>query len=204
MVEDLGKQYNTNLIPSSNGSGLVWSYGIFNYHATDSNSNTSTLYVAATNGGVNYFTDGGVAGHRIAASHTIESGLRNGTIAAIDLGIGKIKWQYQTDFPPRVSPLVTDDIVFAGYIPFTEKAKTKSSITAIPTNHVRTVKSRVILALDKKTGKRLWEYDVNAPISPVGPSIGSGMLFVPTGKIQGQLSKHTPKAEGSIVAFGLP
>ena len=198
----LGKQYNTDLIPSSNGSGLVWSYGIFNYHAIDSNNNTTTLYVAATNRGVNYFTDNGVAGHRVAASHTIDLGLRNGTIAAIDLGTGKIKWQYQTDFPPRVSPLVTDDIVFAGYIPFKEKAK--SSITAIPTNHTRTAKSGVILALDKETGKRLWEYDVNAPISPVGPSIGSGMLFVPTGKIQGQLSKHMPKAEGSIVAFGLP
>jgi alcohol dehydrogenase (cytochrome c) len=202
----LGKQYNTDLVPSSNGSGLVWSYGIFNYHAIDSNNNTTTLYVAATNRGVNYFTDNGVAGHRVAASHTIDLGLRNGTIAAVDLGTGKIKWQYQTDFPPRVSPLVTDDIVLAGYIPFTEKAKSKSksSITAIPTNHTRTVKSGVILALDKKTGKRLWEYDVNAPISPVGPSVGSGMLFVPTGKIQGQLSKHMPKAEGSIVAFGLP
>ena len=200
----LGKQYNTDLIPSLNGSGLVWSYGIFNYHAIDSNNNTTTLYVAATNRGVNYFTDNGVAGHRVAASHTIELGLRNGTIAAIDLGTGKIKWQYRTDFPPRVSPLVTDDIVFAGYIPFTEKAKSKSSITAIPTNHTRTVKSGVILAMDKKTGTRLWEYDVNAPISPVGPSIGSGMLFVPTGKIQGQLSKLMPKAEGSIVAFGLP
>jgi glucose dehydrogenase len=106
----LGKQYNTDSIPSSNGSGIVWSYGIFNYHAVDNNDNT--LYIAATNRGVNYFTDKGVAGHRVAASHTIDLGLRNGTIAAMDLRTGKIKWQYQTEFPPRVSPLVTDDIVF--------------------------------------------------------------------------------------------
>ena len=196
----LGKQYNTDSIPSSNGSGLVWSYGIFNYHAIDND----TLYIAATNRGVNYFTDTGVAGHRVAAPHTIDVGLRNGTIAAMDLRTGKIKWQYQTEFPPRVSPLVTDDIVFAGYIPFTEKAKSRSSTeTAVPTNPTKAIKSGVVLALDKQTGKKLWEYNVNATISLVGPSIGNGMLFVPTGKIQGQQPKGISKAEGSIVAFGL-
>jgi alcohol dehydrogenase (cytochrome c) len=199
----LGKQYNTDSIPSSNGSGVVWSYGIFNYHAIDNNDNT--LYIAATNRGVNYFTDKGVAGHRVAAPHTIELGLRNGTIAAMDLRTGKIKWQYQTEFPPRVSPLVTDDIVFAGYIPFTEKATSKSSTTtATTTNPARTIKSGVILALDKQTGRKLWEYNVSAPIGIVGPSIGNGMLFVPTGKIQAQQAKGMPKGEGSIVAFGLP
>jgi alcohol dehydrogenase (cytochrome c) len=199
----LGKQYNTDSIPSSNGSGVVWSYGIFNYHAIDNNDNT--LYIAATNRGVNYFTDKGVAGHRVAAPHTIELGLRNGTIAAMDLRTGKIKWQYQTEFPPRVSPLVTDDIVFAGYIPFTEKATSKSSTTrAISTNSARTIKSGVILALDKQTGRKLWEYNVSAPIGIVGPSIGNGMLFVLTGKIQAQQAKGMPKGEGSIVAFGLP
>jgi alcohol dehydrogenase (cytochrome c) len=199
----LGKQYNTDSIPSSNGSGVVWSYGIFNYHAIDNNDNT--LYIAATNRGVNYFTDKGVAGHRVAAPHTIELGLRNGTIAAMDLRTGKIKWQYQTEFPPRVSPLVTDDIVFAGYIPFTEKATSKSSTTtAISTNLARTIKSGVILALDKQTGRKLWEYNVSAPIGIVGPSIGNGMLFVLTGKIQAQQAKGMPKGEGSIVAFGLP
>src|ERR671923_274482 len=115
----LGKQYNTDSIPSSNGSGIVWSYGIFNYHAVDND----TLYIAATNRGLNYFTDTGVAGHRVAAPHTIDLGLRNGTIAAMDLRSGKVKWERTTEFPPRVSPLVTNDIVFAGYIPFTEKTK---------------------------------------------------------------------------------
>jgi glucose dehydrogenase len=192
----LGKQYNTNSIPLPNGSGMVWFYGVYNYHAVDNNDNT--LYITATNRGVNYFTDG-IAGHKIAAPHTIENGLHNGTIIAMDLRTGKIKWQYQTDFPPRVSPLVTNDIVFAGYIPFTEKTKGKAT-TATPTHTINT-KSGVILALNKETGEKLWEYNLNAPIGQVGPSIGDGMLFVPTGKIQGQ-----PKGggQGSIVAFGLP
>jgi alcohol dehydrogenase (cytochrome c) len=192
----LGKQYNTNSIPLPNGSGMVWFYGVYNYHAVDNNDNT--LYITATNRGVNYFTDG-IAGHKIAAPHTIENGLHNGTIIAMDLRTGKIKWQYQTDFPPRVSPLVTNDIVFAGYIPFTEKTKGKAT-TATPTHTINT-KSGVILALNKETGEKLWEYNLNAPIGQVGPSIGDGMLFVPTGKIQGQ-----PKGggQGSIVAFVLP
>jgi alcohol dehydrogenase (cytochrome c) len=181
----LGKQYNTDSIPLPNGSGMVWSYGVDDYHAIDNNN---TLYITATNRGVNYFTDG-IAGHKIAAPHTIKQGHLNGTIIAMDLRNGNIKWQYQTEFPPRVSPLVTNDIVFAGYIPFTEKTKTKTS-------------SGVILALDKETGEKLWEYNVKAAIGQVGPSIGNGMLFVPTDKIQAQ-AKGTPRIGGSIVAFGL-
>lgn len=208
----LGKQINADAIPSPIGSGMIWVYGIFNYHAVDSGNNT--LYVSATNRGVNYFTGndgdgdsdgessggggGGVAGYRIAAPHTMELGLHNGTIFAMDLRTGQIKWQYHTGFPPRVSPLVTDDIVFAGYIPFTEKTSTKS-------NHTTAVKSGVILALDKHTGKKLWEYDVNGEISPVGPSVGNGMLFVPTGKVNdASQPKGAPIVKGSITAFGLP
>ena len=61
------------------------------------------------------------------------------------------------------------------------------------------------MALDKETGEKLWEYNVDAPIGEVGPSIANGMLFVPTGKIQGQ-PKDTSLGggQGSIVAFGLP
>ncbi len=175
----LGKQYRTDVIPLPNGSGMVWSYGVYNYHAVDND----TLYVSATNRGLNFFTDG-ISGHREAVSNSIEQGLVNGTIMALDLRTGEIKWQYQTEFPPRVSPLVTYDIVFAGYIPFAKK-----------------LKSGVILALDKETGTKLWEFDVNAEIAPVGPSIGDGMLFVPTGKIQGLPKKEA--IQGSIVAFGL-
>jgi glucose dehydrogenase len=205
----LGKQINADAIPSPMGSGMIWVYGIFNYHAVDSGDNT--LFVSATNRGVNHFTgnisddgddsggeSGGVAGYRIPAPHTMELGLHNGTIFAMDLRTGQIKWQYHSEFPPRVSPLVTGDVVFAGYIPFTEKTNTKS-------NHTTAVKSGVILALDKYTGKKLWEHDVNGEISPVGPSMGNGMLFVPTGKINdASKPKGEPTVKGSITAFGLP
>jgi alcohol dehydrogenase (cytochrome c) len=190
----LGKRYNIDAIPSPTGSGMIWSYGVDGFHAVDNINNT--LYVAATNRGVNYFTDGGIAGHKVSAPHTIKQGLRNGTIIAMDLRNGEIKWQYQTEFPPRVSPLVTDDIVFTGYLPFTEKTRAKS-------NHTTTTSSGMILALDQETGEKIWEYNVNASIGAVGPSIGNGMLFVPTDEIKVQ-SKDMPMGEGSIVAFGLP
>jgi alcohol dehydrogenase (cytochrome c) len=176
----LGEQYRTDIAPSPKGSGMVWSYGVYNYHAVDS----GTLYISATNRGLNYFTDG-ISGHKISAPNSIEQGLVNGTIMALDISTGEIKWQIQTKYPPRVSPLVTNDILFAGYIPFAKNLKTG-----------------VILALDKETGDILWESNVNAPIAPVGPSVGNGMLFVPTGRIQ-DLPKEGP-IQGSIVAFGLP
>lgn len=200
----VGKQYNTDSIPLPGGSGVVWSYGINSFHAV----NNDTLYIAAVNRGVNYFTDG-IKGYRVPAPHTIELGLHNGTIDAIDIRTGKTKWEYPTAFPPRVSPLVTNDLVLAGYIPFTEKIKTKSTIdsdvttnTTQPRKIISTVKTGVLLALDKQTGKKLWEFHLDAPIGVVGPSIGNGMMFVPTGKIQG-LSKERGGG-GSIVAFGLP
>jgi alcohol dehydrogenase (cytochrome c) len=120
---------------------------VYNYHVVDND----TLYVSATNRGLNFFTDG-ISGHREAVPNSIEQqgndiGLVNGTIMALDLGTGEIKWQYQTEFPPRVSPLVTDGLIFAGYIPFAKE-----------------IISGVILALDKETGTKLWEFDVNAPI----------------------------------------
>jgi alcohol dehydrogenase (cytochrome c) len=176
----LGEQYRTDVVPSPNGSGMVWSYGVYNYHAVDN----STLYISATNRRLNYFTDG-ISGHKTSAPNSIEQGLVNGTIMALNISTGEIKWQLQTKYPPRVSPLVTNDILFAGYIPYAKNLKTG-----------------VILAMDKETGDILWESNVNAPIAPVGPSVGDGMLFVPTGKMQ-DLPKEDP-IQGSIVAFGLP
>jgi alcohol dehydrogenase (cytochrome c) len=166
-------------------------HGIFNYNAVDNNN---TLFITATNWGLDYFTDNGVDGHRVGVQHTIELGLRNGTIDAMDLRTGKVKWQYQTEFPPRVSPFVTNDLVFAGYIPFTEKTKG---------SHISTTRGGMIFALDKETGQKLWEYYVTAQIGEVGPSMGNGLLLVPTYKILVQL-KNTPRGGGSIVAFGIP
>jgi outer membrane protein assembly factor BamB len=185
----LGRQYNTDSIPKPNGSGEIWSYGIFNYHAVD---NDNTLYVAATNRGLNYFTDGGISGHRVSPPHTIELGLRNGTIAALDLRTGKIKWELPTEFPPRISPLVTRDLLFAGYIHFLEKTRANG--------HISTTKSSIILALDKENGQKLWEGDINAEVGQVGPSIANGILFIPTDKIQSD-SKNGPRHGGSIIAF---
>ena len=175
----LGKDYNTESIPSPNGSGMIWSYGIFSYHAVDDN----TVYISATNRGLNYFTDG-LSGHKIAPPDTIEQGLRNGSISALDITTGKLKWQRNFEYPTRVSPLVTDSVLFAGFIPFDGKTRTG-----------------VILALDKNNGEEIWRKNVNASIGPVGPSVADGKLFVPTSKIR---NPNGTQLGGSIIALGLP
>ena len=176
----LGKPININKIPSSNGTGLIWAYGVYNYHAVDNNN---TLYITATNRGLDFFTDG-LSGHKKAAPDTIEQGLKNGTIYAIDILTGKIKWKFDTEFPPRVSPLVTNEILFTGYIPYGGKSKTGT-----------------ILALDKQNGSKLWGFNVDAPIAPVGPSVAKGILFVPTGKLLSNPAQSSTSGEGSLIAF---
>ena len=176
----LGKPININKIPSSNGTGLIWAYGVYNYHAVDNNN---TLYITATNRGLDFFTDG-LSGHKKAAPNTIEQGLKNGTIYAIDILTGKIKWKFDTEFPPRVSPLVTNEILFTGYIPYGGKSKTGT-----------------ILALDKHNGSKLWGFNVDAPIAPVGPSVAKGILFVPTGKLLSNPAQSSTSGEGSLIAF---
>ena len=176
----LGRPIDINKIPSPNGTGLIWAYGVYNYHAVDSNN---TLYITATNRGLEFFTDG-LSGHKKAAPGTIEQGLKNGTIYAIDILNGKIRWEIDTEFPPRVSPLVTNDLLFVGYIPYE-----------------RQTKSGTILALDKQNGSKLWEFNVDAPIAPVGPSIAQGLLFVPTGKLISNPAQSTSNGEGSLIAF---
>jgi outer membrane protein assembly factor BamB len=60
--------------------------------------------------------------------------------------------------------------------------------------------SGIIFALDKDTGKKLWEFNVGAPVGVGGPSIGHGMLFVTTGEpIEVSANKG-----GDIIALGLP
>ena len=176
----LGKPVNINKIPSPNGTGLIWAYGVYNYHAVDNNN---TLYITATNRGLDFFTDG-LSGHKKAAPNTIEQGLKNGTIYAIDILTGKIRWKFDTEFPPRVSPLVTNDLLFTGYIPY--EGQTKSG---------------TILALDRQNGSKLWEFNVDAPIAPVGPSVANGLLFVPTGKLVSNPAQSSTSGEGSLIAF---
>ena len=176
----LGKPVNVNKIPSPNGTGLIWAYGVYNYHAVDNNN---TLYITATNRGLDFFTDG-LSGHKKATPDTIEQGLKNGTIYAIDIPTGKVKWKFDTEFPPRVSPLVTNDLLFTGYIPYE-----------------RQTKSGTIMALDKQNGSKLWEFNVDAPIAPVGPSLANGLLFVPTGKLVSNPAQSSSSGEGSLIAF---
>lgn len=175
----LGKQIDTDKIPTPDGTGMTWSYGVYNYHAVDND----TLYITATNRGLNFFTDG-LSGHKEAPDDSIEQGLVNGTIYAISLKNGDIKWKLDTKFPPRVSPTVSNGVVYTGYIQFDGNKR-----------------SGTVLALDKTSGAKLWDYDVSAPISPVGISIGNGMLFVPTDKVN--LPGNDNDVGGSIVAFGL-
>lgn len=194
----MGKQYHADTIPQPTGSGVVWTYGIDDYHAVDNN----TLYVTSNGRGLNFFTNG-IVGYKTPVANAIELGYHNGTITAIDMGTGKTKWEHKVDFPPLVSPLVTNGLVFSGYIPFAEKPSIKYTITpfGIPKKITATHQARtgLILALDKVTGQELWKFNVAGPIGVGGPSIGDGKLYVPTGKIQ------APKGvEGSIVAFGLP
>ncbi len=61
----------------------------------------------------------------------------------------------------------------------------------------------MILALDKETGQKIWELNVNVEIGPVGASLSNRLLFEPTDKIQVQ-SKNMPRGGGSIVAFEIP
>jgi outer membrane protein assembly factor BamB len=180
----LGNPVNINRIPMPNGSGMIWAYGVYNYHAVD----TDTLYITATNRGLDFFTDG-LDGYKEAPPDTIKQGLKNGTIYALDLLTGSIKWKLDIEFPPRVSPIVTNDLLITGYLPFNKDSK-----------------SGIILALDKHTGEMLWKFDVNAPIGPVGMSFGNDMLFVPTGKLITDNDQSEDRAEGSIIAFhiGLP
>ena len=56
------------------------------------------------------------------------------SITAINIGTGKTKWEHKVEFPSLVSPLVTNGLVFSGYIPFAEKPCIKYTITPFGIN----------------------------------------------------------------------
>ena len=58
----------------------------------------------------------------------------------------------------------------------------------------------IIFALDKDTGKKLWEFNIGTSIGIVGPSVGHGMLFVSTG----QTFTIGANSGGGVIVFGLP
>lgn len=200
-TKTIGTIYRDNVLPAPppNGSGSVWpgtQYGVESYSATDND----TLYVASSSMGFNYFLENKTSnyGYLVPALDDIKNGIGNGTITAIDIKTGKTKWTHPTEFPTWVSPLVTNGIVFSGHVTATGTPYTVNVFGAAI--NTPKIPSGIIMALDKSTGKKLWEFNVGAPIGIGGPSVGHGMLFVttaPPAEIKVQNS-------GSIVAFGLP
>ena len=192
--------YRANVQAMPNGSGPVWpgtSDGIEAYSAFDENN----VYVAVTNRGMDFFSRPG-EGHAEPAFASMPNGIGNGTITAVDLKTGKIKWVHKTEFPTWVSPLVTNGVVFSGTI--TAVGGNETSVPYYPfttyggPSDTPLIDSGILMALDASTGKELWEFNVGAPVGIGGPSIADGMLLVPTGHGQ------TANKGGYIVAFGLP
>jgi len=188
--------YRTDTIPLANGSGEVWpggDEGIEAYSAVDN----STVYAAVSNMGFNFFSGPGTEGYLVPVFDAIENGIGNGSIIALDLKTGNIKWEHKTDFPTWVSPMVTNGIVFSGQCTATGKPYPYSAFGQ-PTDSPL-IPSGILMALDAETGKTLWEFNVGSPVGIGGPSIGNGMLLVPTGS-----GSQLPNKGGYIVAFGLP
>jgi len=192
--------YRINVQAMPNGSGPVWpstNGGVLAYSAFDENN----IYLAVTNQGANFFSRPGL-GHVEPAFSSMPNGIGNGSITALDLKTGKVKWQHKTDFPTWVAPLVTNGVVFSGTITAIENEETGvtypfgdySSPTETPL-----ISSGILRAFDAETGNEIWEFNVGAPISIGGPSIGNGVLLVPTGNA---LEAASPG--GYIVAFELP
>jgi alcohol dehydrogenase (cytochrome c) len=189
----LGTIHGTNVDPQRNGSGLVIpgaSGGVQAYHAVDNNN---TLYFAITSTSQNFFLKG-ENGFAEPVMNATKSGIGNGTITALDAKTGHIKWQTPIEFPTRVSPLVTNDVVISGYITSAGKPYTANSF-GLPIDSP-IVQTGIVMALDKDTGKLLWKFNVGTAVGIGGPSVGNGMLFVPTGVSGGPI--------GSLFAFGLP
>ena len=192
--------YRTNIPAMPNGSGAVWpspSGGVHSYSAFDENN----VYVAVTNQGMNYFSEPG-EGHVEPAFDSMTNGIGNGSITALDLKTGKVKWEHKTDFPTWVSPLVTNGVVFSGTI--TAVGNNETGVTYPFGDYggpVETplITSGILRAYDTENGKELWEFNVGAPVSIGGPSIGDDMLLVPTGN-----NMEAANPGGYIVAFGLP
>jgi alcohol dehydrogenase (cytochrome c) len=102
------------------------------------------------------------------------------------------------EFPSIKSLAVTNEVVFSGHTMATGKPYPFNEDGApvnIPLNP-----SSIIMALDKDTGKKIWEFNIGAPVGIGESSIGHEMLFVTTGFPAGILSNKG----GDIIAFRLP
>jgi alcohol dehydrogenase (cytochrome c) len=194
----VGCLYREDVLPSVNGSGEVWpngAGGVQDFSTVDND----TLYVAVSNGAADfYLKPNDTEGYLKPYFDAMSNGIGNGSVIAIDLRTGQIKWEHKTDFPTWVSPLVTNGLVFSGHITATGKPYEYNTFAG-PTDSPL-IPSGIIMALDKDTGETLWEFNVGAPVGIGGPSIGQGLLLVTTGS-----PNEVPVNPGGyIVAFGLP
>ncbi len=190
----LGVMYRGWAQPAQNGSGVVWpgtQNGIESFSAVDANN----VYLAVANTGVIYYIN---PDRTAPAFDAMPNGIGNGSVAALDLKTGKIKWETKTDFPTWCSPIVTNGLVFSGHVTATGKPYEHNEFAAA--TNAPLISSGIIMALDKDTGKELWEFNVGAPIGIGGPSIGNGYLLVPTGSP----AEIASNQGGYIIAFGLP
>ena len=185
---------NDNSVPTPNGGIVTWpgaDHGVEDWTAFDN----TTLYASVDNNGFIFYSTpaGGSVAPVFDASPT---GIGNGSIIALDLATGKVKWEHKTDFPTWVSPLVTNGLVFSGHVTATGKPYPYDDFGSPKKTPL--ISSGILLALDADTGETLWGFNLGAPCGIGGPSIGNGMLLVPTGIGQ------VPNDGGYLIAFGLP
>jgi alcohol dehydrogenase (cytochrome c) len=190
----VGIQYNTDAKVTPNGTGPVWPGSQGGVEYATANDNKTAYFAVSNMGPIKFFPT-----HEEPIFSAKGNGLGNGTVTAVDIKTGKIKWIYPTEFPPWTSPTVTNGLVFAGHMTATGKPYQFGEFgapTVTPLNP-----SGIIFALDKDTGKKLWEFNVGSPIGVGGPSIGHGMLLVTTGA---PASAGLANKGGDVIAFGLP
>ena len=198
----VGIQYRTFANPAPNGSGIVWPgthNGVEAYTANDN----QTAYFAVSNMEFNFFSSGPSEKDAkvVPAFDAIENGLGNGTITAIDIDTGNIKWVYPTEYPTL--GITRSDQWFGicwacnyNWKPYaTSQFGGPNSPASSPL-----IPSGIIFALDKDTGKRILEFKIGTPPGIGGPSVGNDMLFVTTGQtfIIGTNSGR------DIFTFGIP
>ena len=191
----VGVEYNQDAKVTANGSGPVIPSSGGGVEYANANDNKTAYFAVGNTGPVNFFPT-----HEDPIFSAKGNGLGNGTVTAVDIKTGKIRWIYPIEVPSWTSPTVTNGLVFSGHITPIGKPYRWSGFGGVPLV-TPLYPSGIIFALDKDTGKKLWEFNVGAPIGVGGPSIGHGMLLVTTGA-PGSVGPENKG--GDVIAFGLP
>jgi alcohol dehydrogenase (cytochrome c) len=190
----VGIQYNSDAKVTAKGTGPVWPGSQGGVEYATANDNKTAYFAVSNMGPDNFFPT-----HEDPIFSAKGNGLGNGTVTAVDIKTGKIKWVYPTEFPSWTSPTVTNGLVFSGHMTAIGKPYQFGEFGAPAVTPLNP--SGIIFALDKDTGKKLWDFNVGAPIGVGGPSIGHGMLLVTTGA---PASAGLENKGGDVIAFGLP